>query len=80
MLAEQGNQRAIGAPDDVLHWRRGDFRNCLLLLNIVQDNRRRRTQDQASSSTVKDVICLYRGLDRLDYRIRKVANFDELEI
>lgn len=78
VLAEKSNERAVRAPDDVLHRRCCDLCQRLLLLNVVQHNRRCRAENQAGRSTIEDLVGLNWGLDTLDDRIRQVPDFNEL--
>lgn len=62
MFAQQSDQRTVRAPYNVLHrWRR-DLCDRLLLLDVVQYDRRRRAQDQTRGSSIEDVVCLHRWL------------------
>lgn len=64
MLAQQGDQGAIVAPNNVFHRWRSDLCNGFLLLNVVEDDGGRRTEDEAGGSTVEDLVGLYGRLDR----------------
>ena len=78
MLAEKRNEGTVGAPNDVLDGRGGDFREGLLLLDVVQDYGGRRTEDKARSTAVEYLVRLYRRFDALENRVGQVANFDQL--
>ena len=80
MLAQEGDKGAICTPYDILDRRRGDLRQRLLLLNVVQDHRGRRAEDQTGGTTVEDLVCLHRWLDALDHRVRQVAHFNKLTV
>ena len=69
MLAQQGDQGAIVAPNNVFHRWRSDLCNGFLLLNVVEDDGSWRTEDKAGSSTVEDFVGLYGGLDRFHDRV-----------
>ena len=79
MLAEKCDERAIRAPDNVLHRRGSDLGKSLLLLNVVQDDGRRRAEDQARSAAVEDLVRSNGRLDGLDDRVREVAHLDQLK-
>ena len=79
MLAHQSYQRGVMAPNHVFHRRAVDLRNRFLLLDVVQNHSSGRAKNQAGGSTVEDFVSLDRRLDRLDNRIRQIANFDELQ-
>ena len=38
VFTQQSNHTAVCAPNGILDWRSGNFRQGLLLLNIVQNN------------------------------------------
>ena len=78
MLAEKRNERAVRAPDNILHGRGSDLGESLLLLDVVQDDGRRRAEDQARGAAIEDLVRLDWGLDALDDRVRQVANLDKL--
>ena len=78
VLAEKRNERAVRAPDDVLHRRGSDLGKSLLLLDVIQNDGRRRAEDQACSAAIEDLVRLDGGLDALDDRVRQVAHLDEL--
>ena len=78
MLAEQGDQRAIRAPYYVLDRRSRDLSNGLLLLDVVQHDRRRRAENQTGGTSIEDLVRLHGRLDRLHNRVREIAHFDEL--
>ena len=69
MFAEQSDERSICTPNDVLHGRGGDFRERLLLLDIVEHDRRGRRKDQARCTAVEDLVRLHGRLDALHYRV-----------
>ena len=77
LFAEKRNERAVRAPDNILYRRGGDLGKSLLL-DVIQDDGRRRAEDQARSAAVEDLVCLDWRLDALDDRVRQVANLDEL--
>ena len=78
MLAQKCNQRPVSAPDYVFNrWRR-NFGECLLLLNVIEDNRRGGAQDETSSATVEDFVCRHGRLDGLNDGVGHVAYFDQL--
>jgi hypothetical protein len=37
VLAHEGNQSAVSAPNNIFHWRAINFGNRLLLLNVIED-------------------------------------------
>ena len=76
VFAEQCDKGTICTPDGILHRWSGNLGQGLLLLNIVQNDRGCRAEDQASGSTVEDFIRLNRSLDGLDHRIGEVAYFN----
>ncbi len=78
VLAEEGDKGAVGTPDHVLNRRCRNFRERLLLLDVVQDDGGRRAEDEASSTAVEDLVGLHGRLDALDDRVRQVADLDEL--
>ena len=67
VLAEQRNKRSVCAPNDVLHRRRGDLRERLLLLDIVEHDRRGRREDEARCTAIEDLVRLHGRLDALHY-------------
>ena len=78
VLAEKRDERAIRTPDNVLHRGRGDLRERLLLLDIVEHDRRGRREDQARCTAVEDLVRLDGRFDALDDRVGQVADLDEL--
>ena len=78
MLAHQGNEGSIATPDDILHWRSVELCNGLLLLYIIQDNRRSGAEDEAGSTAIEDLVRLNGRFDGLDNSIGEVAYFDKL--
>ena len=78
VLAEKCDERTIRAPDNILHRRGGDLGQSLLLLDVVQNDGRRRAEDQARGAAIEDLVRLDWGLDALDDRVRQVANLDKL--
>ena len=50
-----------------------------LLLDVVENDSSWRAQDQACSTTVEDLVSLDRRLDRFDYRVRQIPDFNELK-
>ena len=80
MLAQQGYIVAVGAPDDVLDGRGSELGQHLLLLDIKQDHRGGRCEDQRRSTAVKDVVGLDGTFDGLDDVVGKVSGLDVLGI
>ena len=78
VLAEQGNERAVCTPNDVLDGRRSDLREGLLLLDVVENDRRCGAENQAGSTAVEDLVRLDGRFDALDDRVGQVADLDEL--
>ena len=78
VLAKKRDERAIRAPDNILHRRGSDLGKSLLLLDVVQNDGRRRAEDQACGAAIEDLVRLDWGLDALDDRVRQVAHLDEL--
>ena len=78
MLAQQRHQGAVGAPNDILDGRSGDLRNGLLLLDVVENDRRCGAENQAGSTAVEDLVRLDGWFDALDDRVGQVADLDEL--
>ena len=78
VLAEQGNERAVSTPNDVLDGRRSDLREGLLLLDVVENDRRCGAENQAGSTAVEDLVRLDGRFDALDDRVGQVADLDEL--
>lgn len=76
VFAEQRNEGAVCAPDGILHRWGGNLSQGFLLLDIVQDHRCRRAEDQTSGPTVEDIVRLNRSFDGLDHRIGEVAHLD----
>ena len=66
LFAEKRNERAVRAPDNILYRRGGDLGKSLLL-DVIQDDGRRRAENQACGAAVEDLV-----------RLDQVANFDEL--
>ena len=69
MFAHQSHQSTVTTPDDIFHWWAINFGYCLLLLDIVEDDGGRRTEDETGRPTVKYFVRLYRGFDSLNNRI-----------
>lgn len=78
MLAQQGDHRAIRVPYSVLDRRGRDLSDSLLLLNIEQDDGRRRAQQETCGPTIEDLVGLNRWLDGLGYRVGQVSDLDIL--
>ena len=79
VLAEQGNQRAVRTPHHILYRRSCDLSNGLLLLDVVQHDRRRRAENQTGGTSVEDLVRLHGRLDRLHNRVREIAHFNQLQ-
>jgi len=79
VFAEQRDEGTICTPDGVLHGWGGNLSQCLLLLNIVQNDRGCGAKDQTGGPTVEDFIRLNWSFDGLDHRIGEVAYLDQLE-
>lgn len=78
VFAKESDERAISAPDNVLHRGRGDLRERLLLLDVVQDDGGSRAKDKARGSAVEYLVGLNGGLNALHDGVRQVADLDEL--
>ena len=76
MLAQESDKRTIRTPDEILHGGRRDLGDRLLLLDIVQNDRRRGAKDETGSSAVENIVCLYGRLDGLDHRVGEIAHLD----
>lgn len=79
VFAQQCHHRPISAPGDVFHGRAGNLTDRLLLLDIVKNNGRGGTKNEAGSASVEDLIGLNWGLDAFYGRVGEVADFDELK-
>jgi hypothetical protein len=80
VFAHQSYQRTIVAPHHVFDGRRVDFREGLLLLDVIQNNGRRRAEDEASSSSVEYLIHLTWGIDGFNDRVRQIPDLDDLQM
>ena len=78
VFAHQGYKLAIRAPGDILDRWTVQLCNNLLLLNIIEGNRRRRAQDETRSPTIKYVVGLDWRLDSFYHGVRQIANLDKL--
>lgn len=65
VLAQQSYKISVGTPDDVFYGRAVYFRNGLLLLNVIKDNRGSRAEDEACGASVEDLVGLDWRLDAL---------------
>ena len=65
-------------PYNVLDWRSVKLRNAFLLLDVVEHNRARGAEDEASRSTKEDLIRLNRWFDTLDGSPGQIADLDKL--
>jgi hypothetical protein len=78
VFAEKRNHASIIRPDGVLDRWSGDIRNGLLLLDIEQNDRRRRAQQKTSRAAVEDIVGLNGAFDGLGDGIVEVPDFDVL--
>ena len=78
MLAQKSDETAVVAPDNVLHGRRRDLGDLLLLLDIVEDDAAGGAEDEACGSAVEDVVGLDGARDCLDDVVREIVNLDKL--
>lgn len=78
VLAHQGYKLPVRAPGDILDRWTVQLSNNLLLLDIIESNRRRGAQDEACGPTIEDLVGLNWRLDPFHHRVRQIANLDKL--
>ena len=79
MLAQQGNAVSVNAPNNILDGRCRQFGQCLLLLNIEQDDRSRGREQERGSPSIEDLVGLRRQLDGLGQRVVEIPDLDRLQ-
>lgn len=79
MLAQKSDTVSVDTPNNVLDGRGGQFGQCLLLLDVEQDDRGGGRQQEGSGTSVKDLVGLSRQLDGLGQGIVEVTDFNRLQ-
>lgn len=79
MFAHKSHKRPISAPDNIFDGWTINLCDCFLLLDIIEDDGRRGTEDDTCSATIKDLVCLNGRLNALYHGVSEVSDFDELQ-